>query len=100
MFFPFLRCNFDANGAIMKITIEIENQEKADALVYFLQNHGYDIRIHTNDKLRDEDWVLPGRPATDEEHEDHAKAMEEEGKYEKGEDLESVFDRLFKKYKP
>ena len=84
----------------MKITIEIENSEKADALVYFLQRHGYDIHIHENEKLRDEDWILPGREAMEEEHEEHAKAMEEEVKYEKGEDMETVFDRLFKKYKP
>ena len=84
----------------MKITIEIENQERADALVYFLRHHGYDIRINESEKLKDEDWVLPGRPATDEEHEELAKAMEEEAKYETGEPLEKVFDRLLKRYKP
>jgi len=81
----------------MKITIEIESREKADALIYFLRNHGYDIRINDNEKLIDDDWVLPGRPATGEEHEELAKAMEEEAKYEAGETLKE-HKRKMKEY--
>ena len=78
----------------MKISINIQDENKADALVYFLKKHGYDIQISANDKLKDEDWVLPGRPATEEEHEEHAQAMEEEGKYEKGESYEKSKENM------
>ncbi|MCF8232482.1 MAG: hypothetical protein K9J27_09870 [Bacteroidales bacterium] len=82
----------------MKITIDIQDKDKAEALVYFLKKHGYEIQISNNDKLKDEDWILPGRPATKEEHEEQVQAMEKEARYEKGEDIETVFDRLFAKY--
>lgn len=43
--------------------------------------------------LTDDDWALPGRPATDEEMEKLAQEMENEGP---GEDIEIVFNRVKK----
>ncbi|MCF8303644.1 MAG: hypothetical protein K9I94_10255 [Bacteroidales bacterium] len=65
----------------MKIKIETQDKEKAISLVYFLRTKGYSVEIEDEGPLKDEDWVFPGRPATEEEHEAHARAMEEEEKY-------------------
>ena len=64
----------------MKLNIEIDNLSKGRSLAKFLRTIGYikSVEILKDEDLTDEDWVLPGRPATDEEHEALAKAMEKE----------------------
>ncbi|MBE9467304.1 MAG: hypothetical protein IMY72_03160 [Bacteroidetes bacterium] len=64
----------------MRLNIEIDNLSKGRSLAEFLRTIGYvkSVEILKDEDLTDEDWILPGRPATDEEHEALAKAMEKE----------------------
>jgi len=56
----------------MKLTVETDDVSKFNVLVSFLRMNGYRVNIDDNKPLQDDDWALPGRPATDEEHEAHA----------------------------
>lgn len=78
----------------MKLTVETNNKSKFNSLLSFLRSNGYKVQVHDN-PLNEEDWAMPGRAATDEEHEAHAKAMDSETG---GENVDVVFDRMIKKY--
>ncbi|MBI4645385.1 MAG: hypothetical protein HY738_02035 [Bacteroidia bacterium] len=60
----------------MRITVETYNPDKFNILMDFLRINGYKIQIEKPAPLTDYDWIIPGRPATDEEHEAMALAME------------------------
>jgi len=78
----------------MRLTVETNNKSKFSSLLSFLRSNGYKVKVH-DDNLKEEDWCMPGRAATDEEHEAHAQAMENETG---GEKVDVVFDRIIKKY--
>ncbi len=78
----------------MKLTVEIESTRKAIALASFLKANGY--QVSSDDvPIADDEWFESGRPASDEEQETLAMMMEQESD---GEDLDIVFERLFKKF--
>jgi len=79
----------------MKLTVETRNTKKFNALISFLRTNGYKVKIDESIALKEEDWVIPGRPATDKEHELLAIVMEKETD---GDDADAVFDRILKKY--
>ncbi len=60
-----------------RLNIEIEGADNAEKLAFFLKEISFVKSVNfdkTEDKqikkLTDEDWVRPGRPATDAEHEE------------------------------
>ena len=77
----------------MRLTVDTNNQIKFNSLVSFLRSNGYTVQVQDDAPLKDEDWSMPGRPATDQEHEAHAIAMENETG---GDSVDVVFDRLIK----
>ena len=66
-------------------TVETDNTANAKRLADFLKSIGYVKSINFEKKLKpltDEDWIKPGRPATDDELEQMCLEMEkEEGGY-------------------
>lgn len=60
----------------MKLIVETNNLVKFNALRIFLRSNGYKIEIDENTALSADDWIMPGRPATDKEHEALAHEME------------------------
>jgi len=78
----------------MKLAVEIKNTKKAIALASFLKANGYHV-LSDDIPIADDDWSVSGRSASDEEQERLAMMMEQESD---GEDLDIVFDRLFKKF--
>lgn len=81
----------------MKLTVETNNNSKFNTLVSFLRNNGYKVNIQDNTLLKDEDWCLSGRPATEEEHENHAIAMENDT--DEGMEASIFFDKLISEIK-
>lgn len=81
----------------MRITLEIGSLSKGKALLSFLRTLGYvkTIRVEDDKLLSDNEWVLPGRKATDKEIELLAEAMENDNSRE---NMDVVFKRLHKKY--
>ena len=63
------------------ITIETENATIAKKIVGFLKTissiHSITVHDESGNSLTDTDWVKPGRPATDEEHEQMLNEAEE-----------------------
>ncbi len=78
----------------MRFIVETDNQKKGISLIQFLRANGYTVNLNENIPLTDDDWILPGRAATDEEHEAMAKAMENE---KSGEEANIVLERIIKK---
>ncbi|MBU0764216.1 MAG: hypothetical protein KJ607_05215 [Bacteroidetes bacterium] len=79
----------------MRLIVETPNLNKFNLLAAFLRSNGYKVSVEGDIPFTDDDWALPGRPATDEEHERHARAMEKETG---GAPVDVVFDRIIKKY--
>jgi hypothetical protein len=79
----------------MKLSVETNSKNKFDILVSFLRSNGYKVQIQEDTLLKNKNWSLPGKPATAEEHEIHALAMENETG---GETVDVVFDRIFKTF--
>ncbi|MBU0486870.1 MAG: hypothetical protein KKA07_09320 [Bacteroidetes bacterium] len=77
----------------MKLTVETKSRDKFNTLISFLRSNGYKVQVHDN-PLKDEDWSMPGRAATDEEHEAHARAMENDT--DEGVEASAFFDNLIK----
>lgn len=81
----------------MRLTVDTNNQIKFNSLVSFLRSNGYAVQIQEDAPLKDEDWCMPGRPATDEEHEAHAIAMEKDS--DEGVEASIFFDKLVNEIK-
>ncbi|OFX60568.1 MAG: hypothetical protein A2046_11355 [Bacteroidetes bacterium GWA2_30_7] len=81
----------------MRLTVDINNKIKFNSLVSFLRSNGYKVQIQDDAPLKDEDWCMPGRPATDEEHEAHAIAMEND--IDEGTEASIFFDKLISEIK-
>lgn len=77
----------------MKLTVETNNKSKFNSLLSFLRSNGYKVQVHDN-PLKEEDWAMPGRAATDEEHEAHAQAMDKD--IDEGVEASVFFDSLIK----
>jgi len=77
----------------MRLTVETNNKSKFSSLLSFLRSNGYKVKVH-DDNLKEEDWCMPGRAATDEEHEAHAQAMENDN--DEGTESSVFFDSLIK----
>ena len=81
----------------MRVTLEIGNLSKGRTLISFLKTLGYikAIKVEDNSLLSEEDWVLPGRTATNKEFEILAEAMDNDNSRE---NMDIVFNRLYRKY--
>ncbi|MBI4648588.1 MAG: hypothetical protein HY738_18885 [Bacteroidia bacterium] len=78
----------------MRLTVEINNADKLNILVNFLRMNGYKVDIEDSNRLQDNDWAIPGRAATDEEHEAHVLAMEND--IDEGTEASIFFNNLIK----
>ncbi|MBU0489983.1 MAG: hypothetical protein KKA07_06630 [Bacteroidetes bacterium] len=58
----------------MKLIVETKSRDKFNTLLSFLRSNGYKVQVQDK-PLKDEDWCMPGRAATDEEQELLANAM-------------------------
>ncbi len=59
------------------LVVKTDNAANARKLADFLKTIGYVKSVGTLKPLTDEDWIRPGRPATDEEHERMLNEAEE-----------------------
>jgi hypothetical protein len=64
------------------LTVKTDNKVHAKKLAGFLRTIGYVKEVHvgdTSDTLTDDDWVLPGRPATEAEIDKLLDDMDKDG---------------------
>jgi hypothetical protein len=64
------------------LTVKTDNKTNAKKLAGFLKTIGYVKEVHVgelSDNLTDDDWVLPGRPATEAEIDKLLTDMDKDG---------------------